>query len=301
MTPTRPSRPFTSADAFAVLEEACAEVGVRSDGAELIRLGENAIFRLAKDRIVVRIARGADVLKDAEKEVAVASWLRDVGLPAAEPTGHSQPIMVLGRPVTFWRLIEDSGTKATIGDLATVLRALHHLPVPENLPLPRLDIFGRVSERIAKASDLLDAERAFLMEHLDRLRQDYARLDFILPSSAVHGDAHQSNLIQRPDGRVILIDFERFAFGAPESDLAVTATEYLIGWHTDAEYAHFTELYGFNVMDWEGFPVIREINELKMTTWLMQNVRESDCVAREFRTRLASLHDSEAPRDWQPF
>ena len=52
---------------------------------------------------------------------------------------------------------------------------------------------------------------------------------------------------------------------------------------------------------WDGFPVIREVYELKMTTWLMQNVRESDRVANEFQTRLTSLHDPDAPRHWQPF
>lgn len=63
---------------------------------------------------------------------------------------------------------------------------------------------------------------------------EYEPVKFALPSVAVHGDAHQSNLIQRLDGIMLLIDFERFAFGSPESDLAVTATEYLIGWHKHA-------------------------------------------------------------------
>ena len=38
-----------------------------------------------------------------------------------------------------------------------------------------------------------------------------------------------------------------------------------------------------------------------MTTWLMQNIGESDRIADEFRTRLASLRDDNAPRNWQPF
>lgn len=292
---------FSSSDVFITLAESCAAVGLASEGAELIRLGENAIFRLATDPIVVRIARGADVLKDAEKEVAVASWLRDVGIPAAEPTDHVQPLMVRGKPVTFWRLIDDSGVRATLGELARILRELHHLTVPDYLRLPKLNIFGRVSERIAKSSELSATEREFLTTRLNELRHEYGGLEFPLLPSAVHGDAHQSNLIRTPDGGVILIDFERFAFGPPESDLTVTATEHLIGWHTDAQYAHFCDVYGFDVMTWEGFPVMRAINELKMTTWLMQNVGESDRVAREFRIRLASLRDRDSPRTWQPF
>jgi len=270
-------------------------------GAELMRLGENALFRLPQDRIVVRIARGPEVLPDARKEVAVASWLRDVGLPAAEPTTHSQPIMIRGRPVTFWKLVEDSGARATVADLAKILRALHRLPVPNSLPLPAFDILDRVATRIARASELPASEREFLTTRLAELQHEYEGLRFTLPRAAVHGDAHQSNLIVRSDGEILLIDFERFAVGHPETDLAVTATEYLVGWHTDAAYSQFCEVYGFDVMSWSGFPVIRAINELKMTTWLMQNVRESERIANEVRTRLASLHDPGAPRHWHPF
>jgi Phosphotransferase enzyme family len=301
VTTAQPDRPFVTADAGPVLDEACTDAGIPSDAAELIRMGENALFRLPKDRIVVRIGRGIDVLGDAEKEVAVASWLHDAGLLAVEPTVHRQPVVVLGRPVTFWKLIDDSGAKATLEDLARVLRKLHGLPVPASLHLPDLDIFGRVSARIAKADATLAPERDFLSERLHELRQQYASLDFTLPRSAVHGDAHQSNLIVRSDGEVVLIDLERFAFGPPETDLALTATEYLVGWHTDDAYAQFCQIYGFDVMSWDGFPVIRAINELKMTTWLMQNVRVSEQIAHEARIRLASLHAPDAPRSWRPF
>jgi phosphotransferase family enzyme len=294
-------QPFTSAGAAVVLEQACAQAAIRSEGAELLRMGENALFRLPQEQIVVRIARGPGVLEDAKKEVAVATWLRDAGLPAAATTAHSQPIMVQSRPVTFWKLIEDSGIKATLVDLAGILQALHSLSIPPNLVLPKLDIFDRVAERITREIDIPEAERSFLAGHLGKLRQDYANLRFRLPQAAVHGDAHQGNLIVKPDGEAVLIDFERFAFGQPESDLSVTATEYLVGWHADEEYAQFCDAYGFDVMSWDGFPVIRAINELKMTTWLMQNVRHSEQIAQEAQNRLASLHDPDAPRSWRPF
>jgi aminoglycoside phosphotransferase (APT) family kinase protein len=291
---------FTSADALATLEEACQATGQSAEGATLMRLGENAIFRLARDQVVVRIARDLSILNDAKKEVAVASWLRGAHLPAAETTERPQPIIARGKPVTFWKLIEDSGTKASVAELGTILCRLHALPVPGSLPLPPFKIFGRVAERI-DAADISDLDRSFLTDRLSSLRARYQDLPFDLPPSAVHGDAHQSNLIKRPDGTAVLIDFERFASGHPETDLSVTATEYLIGWHTDEQYADFVRAYGHDVMDWAGFPVIRAVNELKMTTWLMQNIGESDCIATEFRTRLASLRDDRAPRDWQPF
>ncbi|MEV6864052.1 aminoglycoside phosphotransferase family protein [Streptosporangium subroseum] len=292
---------FTAAEALKTLNEACLRTGLRSEGVRLIRLGENAIFDLPAEKVIVRIARSADVLADATKEVAVAKWLRDSGLPAAEPTDHEQPIMVSDRPVTFWHFIDDGGEKASVEDLASILQKLHSLPVPPDLPLPKFDIFGRVTERIDKADELCDEDRKFLANRLSDLQNQYKNLHYPLKFCAVHGDAHQQNLIKSVDGEIFLIDFERFAFGPPESDLAVTATEHLIGWHSANDYSGFAESYGFDVMKWEGFPVLRSINELKMTTWLMQNINESDRVAHEFRVRLSSLHNDDTPRGWSPF
>lgn len=102
MPPKQGSTSFTAADASATLAEACAKIGVSGAGASLIRMGENALFLLPRDKIVVRIARNSDALADAAKEVAVASWLRDIAIPAAEPTAHTQAIMIFGHPVTFW-------------------------------------------------------------------------------------------------------------------------------------------------------------------------------------------------------
>ena len=59
------------------------ELACVADGAELLRLGENAIYRLADHETVVRIARNMDHWADAEKEVAVSRWLHQAGVPAA--------------------------------------------------------------------------------------------------------------------------------------------------------------------------------------------------------------------------
>jgi aminoglycoside phosphotransferase (APT) family kinase protein len=301
MTGGQPVEQFTKAEAVATLAETCGRSGIAEEGAELVRLGENAIIRISAKALVVRIGRNLEVLTDARKEVAVAAWLHDAGLPAAETTAHKQPIIVRNKPVTFWKLIDDSGSRPTLAALGTILRTLHSLAVPDGLGLPSFNMFDRVLPRIQQAEVLTDRERTFLIQRLEDLRRDYDDLVFALPPSAVHGDAHQGNLIQTPDGSVILIDFERFAFGAPETDLSMTATEYLIGWHSDADYESFCDACGFDITRWDGFPVLRAINELKMTTWLMQNVGESEQIANEFRTRLASLHNDDAPRDWHPF
>ncbi|MBT2224455.1 phosphotransferase family protein [Nonomuraea sp. NEAU-A123] len=266
-----------------------------------MRLGENALFALTAEQVVVRIARSLDVLDDARKEVAVSTWLREAGLPAGRTTEHVQPLIVRGKPVTLWHLIPDSGSRASLVDLAMVLRDLHRIPVPAGLALPELNILGRVSERIAAASVLTEEDRQLLLKRHDELQAAYIALDFPLPSCAVHGDAHSDNLIKATDGTTVLIDLERFAFGPPETDLAVTAIEHSLGWGTRAEYDQFAERYGFDVLAWDGYPVLRDINELKMTTWLMQNVDEDQAIATEFRNRLFCLQNPDAPRQWRPF
>ena len=50
---------FSSSAVLPVLHEACHQAGLSSSHAELLRLGENAIYRLAVDPVVVRIARSA--------------------------------------------------------------------------------------------------------------------------------------------------------------------------------------------------------------------------------------------------
>ncbi|MFF4190988.1 phosphotransferase family protein [Nonomuraea sp. NPDC001831] len=296
-----PSIPFTTTEALATLHETCETTGLASQDARLIRLGENALFALPAEQVVVRIARSVEVLDDVHKEVAVSAWLNDSGIPAARTTAHDQPLIVRGHPVTLWHLIPDSGSSATLDDLASVLRELHGLAVPADLELPAMDILSRVSERINAASVLTDEDRDFLLTRRRELQSAYDELAFPLTPCAVHGDAHNENLIRTVDGRVLLIDFERFAFGPPETDLAVTAIEHTVGWGTRTEYDRFAERYGFDVLAWEGYPVLRDINELKMTTWLMQNVDEDAAIAREFRNRMISLRNPDAPRRWRAF
>ncbi|MBF8191593.1 aminoglycoside phosphotransferase family protein [Nonomuraea sp. K274] len=296
-----PSIPFTSADALATLREVCESAGLAGQDARLIRLGENALFVLPAEQVVVRIARSLGVLDDVRKEVAVSAWLSEAGIPAARATTHPQPLIVRGRPVTFWHLLPDSGSPASIDDLARVLHELHKVAVPAGLALPRLEILSRVSERINAAPILTDDDREFLLARRRDLQSAYDALAFPLTPCAVHGDAHSDNLIKTVGGGVVLIDFERFAFGPPETDLAVTAIEHTLSWGTRAEYNQFAERYGFDVLAWEGYPVLRDINELKMTTWLMQNVDEDAAIAQEFRNRMISLRNPDAPRKWRAF
>jgi aminoglycoside phosphotransferase (APT) family kinase protein len=284
------------------MASACRTAGLDHNGAEQLRFGENALYRLATAPVVVRVARGPAYLPSARREVAVSRWLADEGFPAARVVDDiEQPVAVDGHPVTFWHLIEESDRKASYGELGSILRDLHALPLPAGLELPSYDVFGRSDMRIERAVGIPEDDREFLRKRGRELRERLAETRFESSRGPVHGDAHVQNLMVDRSDQAVLIDFENFSCDRPEWDLMVTATEHdSLGWQTREQYAAFTGSYGRDLRDWNGFPTLRAIQEFKMTTWLMQNIGESGDIAEEYGRRIASLRDDSAPRCWRP-
>jgi len=284
-----------------VLDEACDRIGVSHDGAELLRLGENAIYCLSSAPLVVRIARSFRHWDDATKEVAVAKWLSVAGVPAAQVWPVDQPLDVAGYPVTFWRYI--AGRRGGPGDvrvLGRLLRRVHELPAPADFRLPAQDPLQRVRPRI-EAARVAEDERSFLLQVFDELLAAISELEFPLPEAVNHGDAHVQNLMIT-DGRAELIDFEGFCWGHPEWDLAMTATEYVTaGFWTTEQYGQFVDAYGFDVSTWPGFDVLRRAREISMTTWLMQNVHEDPEIRAEFDKRMTTIRTGRPTVPWRPF
>ncbi|MFJ8966806.1 aminoglycoside phosphotransferase family protein [Lentzea sp. NPDC102401] len=296
-----PDEPFSSRLASAVLKEASAHTGIDATDARLMRLGENALFHLPHSSVVVRIARSREHWDDAVKEVAVSNWLKESGLPAARLYKVDQPISISGYPATFWRYIDGrNGGRGDVGALGHLLLELHRTSRPTAFELPEQDILTRVEPRIESAS-VPDADKRFLLNRVDELRDEISELAFPLEPTATHGDAHVQNLMIS-DGSAVLIDFERFAWGQPEWDLAMTATEYLsAGWWTAEEYRAFCDAYRYDVTQWDGFNVLQKTHEIKMTTWIMQNVDESEEIDAEYATRIETMRTGRATEPWRPF
>lgn len=292
---------FSGDVTMAVLGLACRRAGLDPDGAKLLRLGENAIYRLRELPAVVRIARNMDHWAAATKEVAVAEWLSKHDVPAARTWAVGQPLGVDGHPATFWHYIDGRrGGPRDVRTLGELLRRVHSLPPPDTFDLPREAVLERVQPRIERAP-IPPADRVFLLDLLGELSSAIAELRYPLPPCVTHGDAHVQNLMVTEDG-VVLIDFERVAWGQPEWDLGMTATEYVTaGWWSDEQYAAFVESYGFDVTSWDGFDTARRVHEIKMTTWLMQNVNESPEIAEEYERRMLTIRDGRRDVPWRPF
>jgi aminoglycoside phosphotransferase len=204
---------FSAETARSALNVVCAELAIGCDDAELIRLGQNALYRLHSQPYVVRIGRGLSHLDDAKKEVAVSEWLAEQQFPAARTAGlaHRQPLIANEYPVTVWRYIAGrTATRDDVDVLGRVLRRLHSLPAPQDYRLPELDALEQVARRVEKAA-VPDSDKLFLLELCADLREQWSTLEFVLPSCVIHGDAHVQNLMM-VGGAPVMLDFER-SFG----------------------------------------------------------------------------------------
>lgn len=294
--------PFTAQHAEEVLHAACAGVGLKSAGAELVRLGENAVFRLG-DPVVVRVARPSTPLSDVARTAAVARWLADTAYPAASLVPDiEQPVVVGGSAVTFWNRAAEADRHVSPGRLGELLRRLHALEAPPSLGLPITDALGSVFRRLPLLDELAAGDRDFLRDRAYELQDRYDDLDFALPFGVIHGDAHVHNTLDDRAGRARLIDLDDIAEGPREWDLTVTALfADRLGWHTRDEYDAFARAYGFDVTDWDGYPVLADIHELTMVAWLAQSAAEDPAAAGEVTRRIGDLRAGPAQRTWRPF
>ncbi|MFG2140051.1 phosphotransferase [Streptomyces sp. NPDC048650] len=186
-------RDFTAEGMEAVLREACEVARIDASGAELLRLGSNAVYRLPSAPVIVRIARDPNAAMEMERAVQVARWLESQDYPATRVLpGVCQPLSAGGRVVTFWESAQDREEYATVTEPADLLRRLHWLEQPESLRLPYFDPFAKVWSSFEALDGVSADDMAFLEQRARRLGKEYDRLDFVLPYGLIHGDAGRS-------------------------------------------------------------------------------------------------------------
>ncbi|MEU7027890.1 aminoglycoside phosphotransferase family protein [Streptomyces sp. NPDC046275] len=278
--------------------EILAAAGLRADDARLLALGENAVFALGD--LVVKVGRDAELLPRAERELALAGWLESAGIPAvraAEPA----PLLAEGHPVTLWHRLPEAVRLSEPRDLAPLLRAVHALPEPAGLDLPRRELLGGVERWLRLAGDAIDpADAAFLRERRDAFAPAAAALVPHLEPGPIHGDALPRNVHVGPDGPV-LVDLETFSSDLREHDLVVLALSRDRYGLDPAAYEAFTEAYGWDVRAWEGCAVLRGARETASCAWVAQHAPANPKALAEFERRVASLRDGDPEVRWYPF
>ena len=293
---------MSEADTRAILGQACEVAGLSADGARLLRLGSNAVYRLTA-QVVARIARPEAGTTAARRMVAVARWLESAAYPAVRALAVDQPIVLDGQAVTFWEAVSDDGDQyATIDQVAEVVARLHKITAPDDLRLPALEPFRNAGQRIAESRWLTGDDRNWMTSELERLQVEYARLDFALPQGVIHGDANIGNVLRDDHGNPVVIDLDDFATGPREWDLIQTAIYYdRFGWHTREEYETFTRVYGYDLLRWPGYPVLAAVREFIMVTWMVLKADESERTSAEARKRIHALRTEGSRKDWDPF
>jgi aminoglycoside phosphotransferase (APT) family kinase protein len=266
-------------------------------GASLLALGENAVF--AAGDLVVKVGRDAELLDRARRELEIAGWLAEAGVPAvraAEPKAR----LVDGHPVTVWHRLAEPVRPAGPRDLAELLRIVHALPAP-GFALPPRELLGGVERWLRLAGEAVDpADASYLRERRDGFAAAAAALTPRLAPGPIHGDALPRNVHVGPDGPV-LVDLETFSCDLREHDLVVMAlSRDRYGLPAEA-YDAFVEAYGWDVREWEGCSVLRGARETASCAWVAQHAPSSPKALAEFRRRVASLRDGDESVRWYPF
>ncbi|MFH8559721.1 phosphotransferase enzyme family protein [Streptomyces sp. NPDC017988] len=275
-----------------------AELAVPVGGAQLLALGENAVFGIGD--LVVKIGRSAPgLLERARRELGVARWLEQADVPAARPA-RDEPLVVEGHAVTLWHRLPAAVRPAEPRDLAVLLRLVHEL-APPSFELPRRELLGGVRRWLRLAGDAIDPGDAdFLRARRDDFAAAAAALTPRLPRGPIHGDALPRNVLVGPDGP-ILVDLETFSFDLREHDLVVMALSRDRYGLAPEAYDGFVDTYGWDVREWEGCAVLRGARETASCAWVAQHAPTNPNALAEFRRRVASLRDGDATVRWYPF
>jgi aminoglycoside phosphotransferase (APT) family kinase protein len=283
-----------------VLAEVCSRAGLDHRGARLVKFTANAVFRLRRQPVVVRIAGSTALRHRTVKVVGVARWLAEHDIPAVRLLpGIEQPVRVGEYLATVWEAVPSGGRKPTGRDLATLLRGVHELPIPA-CELPRWQPLDDVRRRLGDAEDLDVADRIFVEDRCAELAERLAALDYPLAECVVHGDAHLGNVIGSPAGP-ILCDFDSTCVGPPEWDLTPIPVGVRRFGGSRRDCVALRTEYGFDVTAWPGFSVLREVRELKLVTSVLPILKSHPRVVPELRRRLESLRTGDTAASWSRY
>ncbi|MGP4090735.1 phosphotransferase enzyme family protein [Streptomyces sp. KR55] len=265
--------------------------------ARLLALGENAVF--AAGDLVVKVGRDAELFDRARRELDIAVWLAEAGVPAVR-AAEREALLVEGHPVTVWHRLPDPVRPAEPRDLAELLRVVHGLPTP-SFELPPRELLGGVERWLRLAGDAIDpADAAYLRERRDGFAAAAGGLPPHLPPGPIHGDALPRNVHVGPDGPA-LVDLETFSADLREHDLVVMVLSRDRYGVPAAAYDSFVEAYGWDVREWEGCSVLRGARETASCAWVAQHAPSNPKALAEFERRVASLREGDETVRWYSF
>lgn len=293
-------RPNKRELAEAVLLVACTSANLDARDARLVRWVGNAVFRLRERPVIVKVMTSPLLADRARAAVTAASHLATHGVPTVRLwPSVSQPVLVNGHAVTFWRYEDPVGPAPTAAELGQLINHLRQVPVVD-VDLPRWDPVRSVRSRIADAEDVGADDIAFLSGECDDIEERLPEIDYALPLSVVHGDAHLANVIPTAAGPM-WCDFDSTCVGPGEWDLTPAAVASYRFPERDNVHPQLVRTCGFDVTRWAGFPVFRKIRELRLVTSVLPNLHGNPQVRYEFQRRVRSLRTGDTHARWHRY
>ena len=293
-------------DHLLALRQASAAAGLDATDARLIHHYSNAIYLLPAHNAVARITYGSRAAERVSRSQAIARWLvQEYQFPATRPLDDVSPVTVESAVVSFWAYYRqpENPSPLTSGHLAALLRLLHHVQTPPVcLPdwVPLESLHGTVQDP-ALSAVLSDDERAWIMARISEVREKITGLDWPLGTGLIHGDAWAGNLLSCPGaspGGAVLGDWDWVSAGPREIDLIPT-------WHAAVRYGKapswvgdFISQYGYDLSQWDGYPVLMAMRDLVQLTGPIRRARDSEPHRRALRQRLASLRCGDTTSPW---
>jgi hypothetical protein len=150
-------------------------------GPRLLRNVNNAVFRLSRDPVVVRLVTLPSYVPRAEVVVAAATVFAEHDVPAIRLLpGVAQPVWAGEYVATVWQAVSPSGPRPGGADLARLLRAVHAVPTPWRV-LPDWDPLTDFDNRMRHTTTMAPADRDFLLRRSAELAIAVTELHFALP------------------------------------------------------------------------------------------------------------------------
>jgi Phosphotransferase enzyme family len=303
------------------LEAVCGQVGLAPAGAVLVRYTMNAVYRLDTEGVVVRMTTGPKAQRRTEQVARVASEFAARDLPTVRLSpGVRQPVHAAGWWATIWTLLpQPSGHRFAPVDLAVPLRAIHRTGGLET-DLPTWDIVGKSRQRVAQLETLdraelhyleqwaanqvglqLDKITDWLRRRCDELAAALSVVNWALPWSVIHGDAHAGNLLRGADHGVVICDLDSVAYGPPEWDLTPAAHGTLRFGDDSGQSKAFADAYGLDVTSSPAWKTLCQVRELQLLSSVIANLPGRPDVASELANRLRTSLAGDRSARWHRY
>jgi hypothetical protein len=158
---------------------------------------------------------------------------------------------------------------------------------------------GRRS-RLTEPDGVDSDDLAYLRDECDRVEEQLAGLPYELPTGPIHGDAFMGNLIDGATGPVIC-DFDSSCDGPREWDLVPLAVGKLRFDYPGDDYGALARGYGFDVIGWPGFPVLRRLRELKLVTGLVPVLGSRGVLRPQWQKRMDTYRSGDQTTRWSTY